>query len=64
MTGRDTYRVRHRGDSIGRIYTSGGYPVLRNSELFTEVAEAFHIDRRWEMMEDADVQGFARQWYA
>ena len=59
-----TFIVRHWGDHIASIHTATGGRLRDNSELYTEVAESFHIDRHWAMMEDSDVQGHARRCYA
>ena len=61
---RGTYTVKHQGERILTVEDEHGYTVLRNSALFTEVAECFHIDRYWAMLEDSDVQGHARRCYA
>ena len=60
---RRAFQVRHNGDHIVAIFTGGGALVPSSSEQFTETAEAFHIDRQWAMIDEADVQGHARQAY-
>ncbi len=59
-----TFTVRHWGDHIAGIFTLAGGRLADNSELYTEVAESFHIDRHWAMIEDSDIQGHARRCYA
>ena len=59
-----TYTVTHHGEQILSIKDEHGYAVHRSGELFTEVAECFHIDRYWAMLEDSDVQGHARRCYS
>ena len=60
----EEFTVKHVGDRIEAIVDRWGYSVPRNGELFTEVAEAFHIDRYWKMLEESDVQGYARRCYS
>ena len=60
---RGTFTVKHQGERIVSIEDEHGYPLRRSSALFTEVAECFHIDRYWAMLEDSDVQGHARRCY-
>lgn len=64
-TGREEeFTVKHHGDTIEAIVGRSGFTVPKNSEQFTEVAEAFHIDRYWKMLEESDVQGYGRLCYA
>ena len=65
MTGEmEEFTVKHRGETIDAIVNRSGFSVPASSEQFTEVAEAFHIDRYWKMLEESDVQGHARRCYA
>lgn len=58
-----TYTVHHDGERIGKITDPFGFSFPRHAEEFTEIAEVFHIDRQWAMMEESDVQGYARRCY-
>ncbi len=60
---RGTYTVKHHGERIFSIKDADSYSVPHSGALFTEVAECFHIDRHWAMLEDSDVQGHARRCY-
>jgi len=59
----DTFTVHHDGDNVGPIFRSGGSQIPYSSPVYTEVAECFAIDRRWAMVEESDVQGYARRAY-
>lgn len=63
LGGTGTFTVKHHNDRIFSIADPDGYTVPHHAPLFTEVAECFHIDRRWAMLEDSDVQGHARRCY-
>jgi len=65
MTGKaHRFTVYHDRGRVLDIRYSDGCTVRRNSEQFTETEDAFHIDRAWQVMEESDVQGYARRCYA
>lgn len=61
MTGADTtFIVEHTAGTIHAIRYSDQIPVPKSSPQFTETAEAFHIDREWQMMQDAVDVAYAK----
>lgn len=65
MTGRRRlFTVYHEAGRVVEIHYGDGCAVPRKSEQFTETEDAFHIDRAWQVMEESDVQGYARRCYA
>ena len=52
--------VEHTAGTIHAIRYSDQIPVPKSSPQFTETAEAFHIDREWQMMQDAVDVAYAK----